>query len=55
LQCNVEEDIPEEVVEYCDAMDDGDLEVPPRFYCEKCGGEMVPKNYKSVHGIQYEY
>ena len=55
LQCNVEEDIPEEEVEYCDAMDDGDLEVPPRFSCEKCGGEMVPKNYKGVHGIQYEY
>ena len=55
LQCNVEEDIPEEVVEYCDAMDDGDLEVPPRFSCEKCGGEMVPKKYKGIHGIQYEY
>ncbi|MBE3138238.1 MAG: hypothetical protein IMZ63_00305 [Actinobacteria bacterium] len=55
LQCNVEEDMPEEVVEYCDAMDDGDLEVPPRFSCEKCGGEMVPKKYKGVHGIQYEY
>ena len=55
LQCNIEEDIPEEVVEYCDAMDDGDLEVPPRFSCEKCGGEMVPKKYKGVHGIQYEY
>ena len=55
LQCNVEEDIPEEVVEYCDAMDDGDLEVPPRFSCEKCGGEMIPKKYKGVHGIEYEY
>ena len=51
----VEEDIPEEVVEYCDVMDDGDLEVPPRFSCEKCGGEMVPKKYKGIHGIQYEY
>ena len=30
LQCNIEEDIPEEVVQYCDAMDDGDIEVPPR-------------------------
>ena len=55
LQCNVEEDIPEEVVEYCDVMDDGDLEVPPRFSCERCGGEMVPKKYRGVHGIQYEY
>jgi hypothetical protein len=55
LQCNVEEDIPKEVVEYCDAMDDGDISVPPRFSCEKCGGEMIPKKYKGVHGIQYEY
>ena len=55
LQCNVEEDIPKEVVEYCDVMDDGDINVPPRFSCEKCGGEMIPKKYKGVHGIQYEY
>jgi len=55
LQCNVEEDIPREVVEYCDAMDDGDIDVPPRFSCENCGGEMIPKKYKGVHGIQYEY
>ena len=55
LQCNIEEDIPEEVVQYCDAMDDGDIEVPPRFSCKNCGGEMVPKKYKGVHGIQYEY
>src|SRR5450756_1099197 len=41
LQCNVEEDIPEEVVEYCDAMDDGDLEVLPRFSCEKCGLSLI--------------
>ncbi len=54
LQCNVEEDIPKEVVEYCDVMDDGDISIPPRFSCEKCGGEMIPKKYKGVHGIQYE-
>lgn len=52
LQCNVEEDIPREVVEYCDAMDDGDIGVPPRFSCENCGGEIMPKKYKGVHGIQ---
>jgi hypothetical protein len=51
----VEEDIPREVVEYCDSMDDGDTDVPPRFSCENCGGEMIPKKYKGVHGIQYEY
>ena len=55
LQCNIEEDIPQEVVEYCDAMDDGDVAVPPRFSCENCGGEMIPKKYKGVHGINYEY
>ena len=55
LQCNIEEDIPREAEEYCDAMDDGDTTVPPRFSCEKCGGEMIPKKYKGVHGIQYEY
>lgn len=53
LGCNIEEDIPEEVVEYCDAMDDGDIDVPPRFSCENCGGEMVPKKYKGIHGIEY--
>lgn len=55
LQCSIEEEIPQEVVEYCDAMDDGDIGVPPRFSCENCGGEMIPKKYKGVHGIQYEY
>ena len=55
LQCRIEEDIPEEVVEYCDVMDDGDIEVPPRFSCVNCNGEMVPKKYKGIHGIQYEY
>lgn len=55
LQCNIEEEIPQEVVEYCDAMDDGDIEVPPRFSCENCGGEMIPKKHEGVHGIQYEY
>jgi hypothetical protein len=55
LKCNIEEDIPEEVVEYCDVIDDGDMGVPPRFSCGKCDGEMVPKKYKGVHGIQYDY
>jgi hypothetical protein len=55
LQCSIEEEIPKEVVEYCDAIDDGDEGVPPRFSCENCGGEMIPKKYKGVHGIQYEY
>jgi len=39
----VEEEIPEEVVQYFDLLDPGDPTVPPRFACEKCGGEMRPK------------
>jgi hypothetical protein len=54
LQCNIEEDIPKEVVDYCDMMDDGDVSVPPRFSCKACGGEMRPKEYLGVHGIKYE-
>ena len=54
LQCNIEEDIPKEVVDYCDMMDDGDTSVPPRFSCEACGGEMCPKEYVGVHGIKYD-
>jgi hypothetical protein len=42
------------VVEYCDAMDDGDIDVPPRFSCENCGGEMNPINYTGVHNVLYE-
>lgn len=43
LQCNVEEEIPEEVVQYFDLVDPGDPTIPPRFTCEKCGEEMRPK------------
>lgn len=51
----MEEEIPESVVDYFDAMDDGDLSVPPRFTCQNCNGEMVPEKYEGVHGIRYEY
>lgn len=54
LQCKVEEDIPSGVVNYFDIMDGGDPTVPPRFSCEVCGGEMVPINYKGLHGIEYK-
>ena len=43
LQCNIEEEIPEDVVQYFDLFDRGDPNVPSRFACEKCGGEMWPK------------
>lgn len=36
-------------------MDGGDPMDPPRFSCERCGNEMVPVYYKSVHGIIYDY
>ena len=38
LQCKMEEEIPKSVVDNFDAMDDGDLSVPPRFTCNKCHG-----------------
>jgi len=42
LSCNTKEDIPRDVVEYFDILDPGDNRIPPRFKCEKCGGEMWP-------------
>ncbi len=54
LDCGIEEDIPKGIVQYCDAMDDGDVTVPPRFSCENCSGEMIPKKYKGVHDIDYK-
>ena len=35
-------------------MDMGDPTDPPRFSCEKCGGEMLPVYYTSLHGITYK-
>ena len=52
LQCNTEEEIPRDVVEMFDMMDPGDPTVPPRFACEKCGGEMRPKEpWVSSHDL----
>ncbi|SFO62727.1 hypothetical protein SAMN05720591_101199 [Halolactibacillus alkaliphilus] len=52
--CKVTEDIPREVVEQFDMMDMVDPTDPPRFSCEKCGGEMLPVYYTSLHGITYK-
>jgi uncharacterized Zn finger protein len=41
--CKATEQIPEEVVRHFDLMDCGDPSFPPRFRCERCGGEMWPK------------
>ena len=51
--CGIEELIPEDVVNYFDTFDDGDLSVPPRFTCEECGEQMEPVEYEGVHGITY--
>lgn len=47
------EEIPLSVVQDFDAMDDGDLSVPPMFNCRACGGEMYPEYYKGLHGQEY--
>jgi hypothetical protein len=48
------EEIPLSVVQDFDAMDDGDLSVPPKFACQECGGEMYPEYYKGIHGDVYK-
>lgn len=53
LECNTEELIPEDVVRAFDINDDGDIEEPPRFRCENCGGSMVPEDYTGIDGIHY--
>jgi hypothetical protein len=47
------ETIPLSVVRDFDDMDAGDLEVPLRFVCEACGGDMYPEYYKGVHGYEF--
>lgn len=29
--------------------------IPARFSCEKCGNDIAPVYYKSIHDIVYEY
>jgi hypothetical protein len=54
LVCNETEGIPYDTVRSFDAMDDGDLTVPPQFSCEKCGGEMYPEYYEGIRGHIYK-
>ena len=54
LQCKNKENIPKEVVEYFDEMDLSNLDEPPCFACEKCGGVMRPKKYNGVYGKKYK-
>ena len=51
--CGIKENIPKEVVEYFDEMDQSNVNEPPCFSCEKCGGIMRPKKYTGVYGIKY--
>ena len=39
--CGIKENIPKEVVEYFDEMDQSNINEPPCFSCEKCGGIMM--------------
>ena len=52
-ECNMEEDIPKEVIEYFDVLDQSNIDEPPGFSCEKCGGIMRPLKYDSVYGKKY--
>jgi uncharacterized Zn finger protein len=54
LKCGITESIPREVVEYFDEMDQSNIDEPPCFSCEKCGGTMRPKEYKGVYGKKYK-
>lgn len=51
--CKAEEKIPKDVVEYFDTMDQSNVNEPPCFSCEKCGGIMRPKDYTGVYGVKY--
>ena len=57
LECGVKEKIPLKIVRFLDENDqDGvDIDVPPRFDCQKCNGKMIPKFYIGVNGKKYFY
>ena len=51
--CGSKENIPREVVEYFDEMDQSNINEPPFFSCEECGWIMRPKSYTGVYGKKY--
>lgn len=53
--CGTKENIPEEVVRQFDEMDQSNINEPPSFSCEECGGIMRPKYYKSVYGKIHQF
>lgn len=52
-KCNSEENIPKNVVDFFDVMDEGDSSVPPKFSCQKCSAEMLPVHYVNHQGFAY--
>lgn len=52
--CKIKEAIPKEVVEYFDEMDQSNVDEPPCFSCEKCGGVMRSQEYQGVYGKTYK-
>jgi len=53
-ECGGKEEIPEEVVKYFDEMDQSNINEPPSFACEACGGVMRPQHYKGIYGKTYK-
>ena len=54
LQCKNKENIHKEVVEYFDEIDQSNINEPPCFACEKCGGVMRPQKYNGIYGKNYK-
>lgn len=53
--CESEEEIPLDVVKTFDEMDQSNINEPPQFDCESCGGLMRPERYVSIFGKVFEY
>ena len=53
--CGTSEEIPLDVVKTFDEMDQSNINEPPQFDCESCGGLMRPEKYISVFGKVFEY
>ena len=53
--CGLDEEFPLEVVKTFDEMDQSNINEPPQFDCETCGGLMRPERYVSIFGKVFEY
>lgn len=47
------ENILKEAVEYFDELNQSNIDEPPWFSCEKCGGIIISKEYTGVYGVKY--